>query len=116
MLLHVYLMFWGLACVLTFFSFYKRDMILIPFLATAFFFFVGLSSYSIEIPFCESNIQNYINEANPIGFETTFACHEYVKTDVGLGTLAYGLGMMMLIYAIYSSLSQVGEAAIRGAR
>jgi predicted neutral ceramidase superfamily lipid hydrolase len=112
MLIEIYLLFWVIAFVLMLMSFFYRrgEMLLIPFLSASFFFFIGITSYNIEINHCESNIMNYINQTFPEGLELKYFCSNYVKIDTGLGTLSYGLGILMLIYAIYSSITKVGES------
>lgn len=102
MLLELYLLFWITAIVGMIFCFFlrvykKETFLLLPFLTMAFFFFIGLMSYSIEIPFC--NLKS----------NDEFVCYSFIFEDSGLSFLAYGLGIIMLLYAIYTSITSVAE-------
>lgn len=117
MLLETYIMLWILGLAMSFFSFFrakKGEGILIPYLASLFLFSAGLSSYSIEKTYCESNVENYVNASIPENFELKYDCYSYSKSEPGLGYLGYGLGFLLLFYAIYNSVVAAGEAAVRG--
>jgi len=98
-------MFWILSIVFSLISFYfsakKSEVLLIPFLACAFFFFTGISSFSVEEVFCSD-------------YSGSWSCYKYSHVWPNLGYLSMGLGILMLIYAIYISVSKVGEAAVTG--
>jgi hypothetical protein len=99
MLIEIYMLFWvvGLSTMLMSFIFrVKRyEFILLPFLSMAFFFFLGIVSYDITRPYCE--------------YSTAWTCYSYSSSEPAVGFLAYGLGMVMLIYSIYNSVVRVSE-------
>jgi len=96
------LLFWIIAFVTAFFSFFlrsrKSEMVLLPFLAALFFFMSGLSSYNIEKNYC------YLNSTD------AWTCHNDIKTDQSLGWLGYGLGSIMIVYAIIGLLGKGAES------
>lgn len=102
MLESIYLFLWITGIALSFLSFYKSTGIFafFPFLASLLFFVLGLVSYSIEIVFCQAG--------NVTVGEWT--CYVFNKQEPGLALLAYGLGLLMIAYAIINTFAVAGKA------
>lgn len=105
MLYLLYFTFILLGFIFLIVGFVKKDLaIFLPLLASAMFFFVGISSFNIEIPTCMAN-------------ETqSWSCYDYTHTsDWPTSYLFYGLGLISIAYAIISALWSFGEAVTQPA-
>jgi hypothetical protein len=100
MIIEIYILFWVIALFTMLMSFVfrvkKYTTMLLPFISMSFFFFLGITSYNITIPFCS--------------YSSEWSCYSYSSSEPFVGYLAYGLGMIMLMYAIYNSITTVGES------
>ena len=99
MLESIYILLVCLASVFFMLSILKDHAIFFAWLSAVLFFFLGISSYSIEMPFCEAG--------NVTAAEWT--CYTFTYTSSGLGYFWFGLGLIIFIYAMIMTIREVSS-------
>ncbi len=125
MLLEIYLTMIAVGFVLMGLSFYTRiaqhEIILIPFLCAIVFLFLGYTSLTVITPFCTTNLVG-TSELSHEAFNATdksivttsissnsWSCYEYLNQDTSMSWFFYGLGILMLGYAIITTITAGGD-------
>jgi len=110
MLVEVYILFWILGTffgVLGFiFQSSRGEYLLLPWVATIFFFVIGITSFSIDNVYCGRQSVN--------ATASEWGCYKYMTSDTGLAYTGLGLGSVFLMYAIYSTIQAAGKGLTEG--
>jgi len=85
-------------------SLYKKSVI-VAWISVILFFSLGFLSFNIEQVFCD-----YDTNA------TSWSCHTHRVSDFGLAYFNFGLGLVSLVYAIITSLTEPIEFIQSSAR
>lgn len=89
----IYILFCCFGVLMMLVSFLKSDVIIFKWITVILFFLLGVSSFNINTLFCELTSSGW-----------DCFVHQYTATN--LAYLWFGLGAVMLVYAIYSSIYQ----------
>ena len=114
MLLEIYITMIAVGFVLMGLSFFTRiaqhEIILIPFLAAIVFLFLGFSTLNVIKPFCEPTLLTSVLTDNTTSYAQTWSCYKYLDQDTSMAYLFYGLGLLMLGYAIFTTIGAGADA------
>ncbi len=119
MLESIYLMFVGIAIMLSVLGFSstklsrdKKEIPMFSFLAFGIMLFLALMSVEIETPVCDNEIVNATVTDNTTTYTTSWNCVLYSYEAYPLTYFWGGLGLVMFIFAIFQLLSRGVEDVI----
>jgi len=94
-----------------------QENIFLPFVVATLFLVLGLTSASIEKISCESTVNKTVaynySDNTTTEYISDWSCFQTAKENRGLIWLFWGIGLFMLVYAVFVTLSRVLREGVR---